>query len=196
MALGLLLYVRGGFLGALTVVLCVEMAALAAGFWSAPRDNAPPWGGVRRAWFLLLMTYVAGAVVATSWEALEGLSASWVSRGIGLAFLGALPMYGTGLVLGVADPGESGHRGAAAALGAAAGFAVIGLARSSLQLAPFSYVAAVVVVAAGALVQSRVLGARELEWREWAERGTSRDDHRPDPAAPGLAPGLPPGQPQ
>ena len=176
MAVGLLLYVRGGFMGALTLVLCVEMAALAAGLWSAPRDSAPPWAGVRRAWFLLVLAHGAGAAVAASWEALGGLSSSWLYRGMGLAFLGAVPLYGTGLVLGASgsDGGNGrGPTGAAAAMGAAVGFAMVGLGRGSLLIAPFSYVAGVVVVSAGALVQNRILRARAVQWIDWAQQGSA-----------------------
>ena len=176
MALGLLVYLRGGLLGALTLVLCVEMAALAAGFWFAPRDAAPPWSGIRQAWFILLFTYVVAAVVAASWEALEGLSASWISRGMGLAFLGAMPLYGIGLVLGAPDLEENGSSPstrAAAALGAAVGFALVGLGRTNLEVAPFSYVTAIVVVAVGAFSQARLLAEKETRWREWAALGAA-----------------------
>ena len=187
-SLGLLLYVPGGFLGALTIILCVEMAALAAGLWSAPREEAPPWSGVRRAWFLLLLTYVAGAVTAAGWEVLGGLASSRLYRGLGLAFLGALPLYGTGLVLGASGSGEgdwSVRTGVPAVIGAAVGFAMVGLGRSGLRIAPFSYVAGVVVIVMGSLVQSRILAAREDQWREWAERGTAED------GPPGRAPQVP-----
>ena len=187
-ALGLLLYAPGGFLGALTLILCVEMAALAAGLWSAPREVAPTWVGVRRAWFLLLLTYVAGAVTAAGWEVLGGLASSRLSRGLGLAFLGAFPLYGTGLVLGASGSGEgdwSVRIGVPAVIGAAVGFAMVGLGRGGLSIAPFSYVAGVVVVAVGSLVQSRILGERDDQWREWAERGTAGD------GPPGLAPQAP-----
>ena len=65
--------------------------------------------------------------------------------------------------------------GVPAVIGAAVGFAVVGLGRGGLSIAPFSYVAGVVVVAAGFLVQGRVLGEKEDQWREWAERGTAED---------------------
>ena len=189
-ALGLLLYIPGGFLGALTIILCVEMAALAAGLWSAPREAVSPWSGVRRAWFLLLLTYVAGAVTAVGWEVLGGLASSRLSRGLGLAFLGAFPLYGTGLVLGASGSGEgdwSVRTGVPTVIGAAAGFAMVGLGRSGLRIAPFSYVIGVVVVAMGFLVQSRIFAEREDQWREWAERGTAGDD------PPGVAPQVPSG---
>ena len=189
-ALGLLLYVPGGFLGALTIILCVEMAALAAGLWSAPREAAPPWSGVRRAWFLLLLTYVAGAVTAAGWEVLGGLASSRLSRGLGLAFLGAFPLYGTGLVLGASgsDDGDwSVRTGVPAVMGAAVGFAMVGLGRGGLRIAPFAYVAGVVVIAVGSLVQSRILAEREDQWREWAEQGTAGD------GPPGLGPQMPSG---
>lgn len=179
MALALLVYLRGGLVGALTLVLCVEMAALAAGFWFAPRDTAPPWSGIRQAWFLLVFAYVGAAAVAASWETLEGLSATWISRGMGLAFLGAMPLYGIGLVLGATDLEEDGPSPptrASAALGAAVGFAFVGLGRANLETAPASYVTAVLVVSAGAFHQARLLAAKEIRWREWAERGAARDE--------------------
>ena len=179
MALGLLVYLRGGLLGALTLVLCVEMAALAAGFWFAPRDAAPQWPGIRQAWLLSLFAYVAAAVVAASWEALEGLSTSWVSRGMGLAFLGAMPLYGIGLVLGAPDldAGEpSPSARASAPLGAAVGFALVGFGRTTLEVAPFSYVAAAAVVAVGAFFQNHLLAEKEIRWRESAAQGTARDE--------------------
>ena len=177
-ALGLLLYVPGRFLSALTIILCVEMAALAAGLWNAPREADPPWSGVRRAWFLLLITCVAGAVTATGWEVLGGLASSRLSRGLGLAFLGAFPLYGTGLVLGASgsDDGDwSVRTGVPAVMGAAVGFAMVGLGRGGLHIAPFAYMAGVVVIAVGFMVQSRILAAREDQWREWTEQGTDWD---------------------
>ena len=178
MALGLLLYTRGGFLGALTLVLCVQMSALGLGLWSAPRDAAPPWPGVRRAWFLLLLCHAAAAVVAASWEGLGGLAGNWRARGMGLVLLAALPLYATGVVLGApalsdGDPAVS--PGAPAAVGAALGFALVGVGRGAFRIAAFPFVASVVAVSIGALVHSRLLHARELRWHEWATRGTARD---------------------
>ena len=176
--LGLLLYAPGGFLGALTLILCVEMAALAAGLWCAQREEDPPWVGVRRAWLLLLLTYVAGALTAVGWEVLGGLASSRLSRGLGLAFLGAFPLYGTGLVLGASGSGEgdwSVRIGVPAVIGAAVGFAMVGLSSGGLRIAPLPYVTGLIVVAAGSLVQSRILGAREDQWREWAERRSVGD---------------------
>lgn len=182
MALGLLVYLRGGLVGALTLVLCVEMVALAAGFWFAPRDTAPPWSGIRQAWFLLLFAYVAAAAVAASWETLEGLSATWIARGMGLAFLGAMPLYGIGLVLGATaleEDGPSPPTRASAALGAAVGFAFVGVGRLNLETAAASYVTAVLVISVGAFHQARLLRAKEIRWRQWAEHGTARHDLAP-----------------
>jgi hypothetical protein len=169
LAVGLLLYVRGGFVGALTLILCAEAAALAFGFWAAPRDGAPPWTGMRRAWFVLLLSLVLGASVAAGWETLGGLAGTWFARGIGLACLAALPLYATGAVLGAPALGE-GERavatGPSAAAGAALGFGLVGLGRSALRVAPLAYVAGVVLVSIGALVHSRLLEEREELWRE------------------------------
>jgi hypothetical protein len=175
MALGLLLYVSAGFVPALTLVLCVQTGALAVGLWMAPRDAAPPWSGVRRAWFLLVLAYVGGAVLAASWEALGGLSGTWAARGLGLGMLTALPLYASGLVLGAPALHEGSGRGtgALAVLGAALGFAAIGAVGPGLVLAASAYVTGMTAVSAAALIHSGVLGASERRWREWAERGAT-----------------------
>jgi hypothetical protein len=175
MSIGLLLYVSAGLVPALTLILCVQAGALAFGLWMAPRDAAPPWSGVRRAWFLLVLAYVGGAVLAASWEALGGLSGTWATRGLGLALLTALPLYASGLLLGAPALGEGAGRGtgALAALGAALGFAVMGAIGPGLDLAASAYVSAMTAVSAAALIHSGVLGASEQRWREWAERGAT-----------------------
>jgi hypothetical protein len=141
----------------------------------APRDAAPPWIGVRRAWFLLVLSYVGGAVLAASWEALGGLSSSWVNRGLGLGMLTALPLYGSGLLLGAPALSEGVGKATAAlgALGAALGFAVIGVLGAELELAATAYVSGMSAVSIAALIHSGVLGASERRWREWAERGAT-----------------------
>ena len=175
MALGLLLYVRADLVGTLTLVLCVQTGALAFGLWMAPRDSAPPWPGVRRAWFLLALAYVGGAVLAASWEALGGLASTWPTRGLGLAMLTALPLYASGLLLGAPGLAEGGSGvGPAALLGATLGFAVVGVAGARFDLAASAYVACMTAVSAAALLQSSLLGARERRWREWAEHGSAR----------------------
>jgi len=175
MALGLLLYVSAGFVPALTLILCVQTGALACGLWMAPRDAAPPWVGVRRAWFLLVLSYVGGAVLAASWEALGGLSSSWATRGLGLGLLTALPLYGSGLLLGAPALSEGVGKATAAlaALGAALGFAVVGVLGAGLELAATAYVTSMSAVSIAALIHSGVLGASERRWREWAQRGAT-----------------------
>ena len=186
LALGLLLYVRGGFVSALTVVLCVQTGALALGLGTAPRDAAPPWPGVRRAWLLLVSAYVGGAVLAASWEALGGLAASWTTRGLGLALLTALPLYASGLLLGAPALVEDAATGPPALVGALLGFGAVGVAGAGLELAASAYVACMTIVSGAALVHSSLLGARERRWREWAAHDTA-----PGGATEGLEP--PPG---
>jgi hypothetical protein len=173
MALGLLVYVEARLVPALTTVLCVQTGALAFGLWMAPRDSAPPWGGVRRAWFLLVLAYVGGAVLAASWEAMGGLSSTWATRGLGLALLTALPLYATGLLLGAPALAEGLGRalGPLAALGAALGFAAMGVLGTGFRLASSTYVTGMTAVSAAALIHTGVLGARERRWRDWAEHG-------------------------
>ncbi len=197
-ALGLLLYVRTGLVAALTLVLCVQTGALAFGLWMAPRDSAPPWAGVRRAWILLVLAYVAGAVVAGSWEVFGGLASSWTTRGLGLAFLTALPLYATGLVLGAPALSEgTAGTGLAAVSGATVGFAAIGLAGASLDLAASAYVACMMSVAGAALVHNNILEASARARRDGAEPGTVREDglNNSEGSDPGTAHGLPPGAP-
>lgn len=206
MALGLLLYVSEGFVPALTVVLCVQTAALAFGLWMAPRDAAPPWPGVRRAWLLLVVSYVGGAVLAASWEALGGLSGSWATRGLGLGLLAALPLYASGLLLGARALSEDSGKGtgALATLGAVIGFAAVGAIGPELDLAASAYVTSMTLVSAAALTHSAVLGARERHWRDWAERGARGDspafsgevivERRRSPSSPSMP--IPPNPPR
>lgn len=189
LAVGMLLYVRGGFFAALTLVLCAEAAALAFGLWSAPVDDEPPWSGVRRAWFLLLAALVARAAVAASWEALGGLSGTWLQRGLGLAFLATLPLYAAGAVLGAPAlaHGEPPVRtGPWAAAGAVGGFALVGVGSSLLRLAPLAYDAGILLVAVAALVHGRLLEERGRRWLE-ARGGTVRELEEAPPAP--LSPG-------
>lgn len=185
MALGLLTYTGYGFVGAFTLVLCVELLALGFGFWSSPTDAAPPWSGMRRAWLLLLLAHAAAAIVASSWEAVGGLAGTFLSRGLGLAFLGALPLYATGVVLGApalsVGGGPASSPRVAAALGAAAGFGLLGAAGVALQLAAFPFVMGGLAVSVGALVHSRLLDARERVWREWAAGVGGAPEPQPPP---------------
>lgn len=106
LAVALLLYVRPGFLRALTVILAVQLAALATGLATAPARNA--WGrwtpraalSMRWRWLLAVLSFVVGAVAAGGWSLLGGLEGSAVQRGVGLAALGALPLLTAGGVLG------------------------------------------------------------------------------------------------
>ena len=194
MSLGLLLYVTTGFLPALTLILCVQTASLAFGLWMAPPDTVPPWSGVRRAWFLLVLSYLGGAVLAASWEALGGLSSTWATRGLGLGLLTVLPLYASGLLLGAPAMREGIGKGTGplAALGAALGFAVVGALGARLQLAASAYVTGMTAVSAAALIHSGVLGAAERRWRAWADQRTSGGSaSEPPPSVPPPGPDAP-----
>jgi hypothetical protein len=184
MSIALLLYVGGRLVGALTLILCTAAAAFGLGLWSAPRDEAPPWLAMRRAWFVLVLSLVVGALLAARWEALGGLSATWLGRGLGLACLAAWPLYGAGAVLGanaLAEVDPPAPVGPAAAAGAVAGFALMGFGRSALMVAPLAYVGGVVLVSIGAFVHGRLLDEREERWRDWAERGNALPASPPPP---------------
>jgi hypothetical protein len=190
MSLGLLLYVTTGFLPALTLILCMQTAALAFGLWMAPTDPAPPWTGVRRAWFLLVLSYVGGAVVAATWESLGGLSSTWATRGLGLALLTVLPLYASGLLLGAPamSVGIGRGTGPLASLGAALGFAVVGALGAGLRLAASAYVTGMTAVSAAALIHSGVLGAAERRWRA-SNEASAAGASSPEPSPPVPPPG-------
>jgi hypothetical protein len=106
LAVGLLLYARPGFLRALTVILAVQLVALATGLATAPARTAQGHWSPRAAlsmrwrWLLAVISFVVGAVAAGGWSLLGGLAGSGIQRGVGLAALGALPLLTAGGVLG------------------------------------------------------------------------------------------------
>lgn len=133
---GLLLYSTDGLLRAATVLLATMLGALALGLrvagGSAGRGEADRRRMVRRRWLFGVAAFAAAAGFAGVWEWAGG-AASPLSQGLGLAFLGGLPLYAVGSLLGameVAGTGAGSAVGTAAwaAAGAGAGVAVTGLA--------------------------------------------------------------------
>lgn len=166
-SLGLLLYSGAGFLRALTLVLAILLGALALGFWSAPGD-APDRivDAVRRRWLLVLLAYAGAAVTAGAWSWLGGLASRSATRGLGLAFLAALPLYGSGTVLGaigVSRPGRAVGVAVAAAAGAAAGAVLTGVILVPSVYPVSMYGLCLVLLSGGALVHGRVLDRHSEE---------------------------------
>jgi hypothetical protein len=163
-AVGLLLYVTPGFVRPMTLILAVLLSSFALGLWTAPRANdATLPERLRRRWVLVLFAYGAGAVLSAAWTARGGLADTTYTRGLGLAFLAALPLYSCGALLG----GMSAARiqaarspvGAAAAAGAALGTVLAGyvLVATLLPLSIFAF--CLVLLSASAIIHGGVVGA-------------------------------------
>jgi hypothetical protein len=99
LAIGILLFEDGRMFQALTVILGVEWGALALGLGSAVHRDASALDSLRRRWVLLLAatTFAAGFVLVWTWG--DGLEGTPLTQGAGLALLGGLPLYTSGLVL-------------------------------------------------------------------------------------------------
>ena len=162
---GLLLYTENGFLPAITLILTIEMAALAFGLWGG---SFPLGGGaveqIRRGWLFSLVVFALAAALSAGMDFLGDGSGTMVSQGLGLGFLGGLPLFAIGSLLGaMGRAGQRGrsHRlpalGAATLSGVAAGFLTAG-ALLIPNAAPYSiYLFALVALSGGALVQGWVL---------------------------------------
>lgn len=157
----LLLYAGAGFVRALALVLTVLLASLALGLWSAPTEVEDPVEALRRRWQLTLFAFLVAGMTAYLWTVLGGLSEGLLGRGLGLAFLGALPMYAVGhLVATIASvracrglPGP----GAWVAFGAALGSLFTGAFLTASATPVTMYGVGLVVVWVGALVHGQVL---------------------------------------
>lgn len=166
---GVLLYTADGLLPALTIILTIEVGALGLGIGGAP---LPVRGGVveqlRRRWMFSLIVFALAAGLSAGLSYLEGLSGSGIGQGIGLGFLGGLPLFSVGTVLGaMSRPDEGGrvsfhHVGASAVLGAALGFFLSGTLLLP-NAAPYTlYLVCLVILSGGALLQGWVLDGRFL----------------------------------
>jgi len=157
----LLLYAGAGFVRALALVLTVLLASLALGLWSAPTETDDPVESLRRRWQLVLFAFLVAGVPAYLWTVLGGLSDGLFARGLGLAFLGALPMYAIGHLVatiasvrarrGLAGPG------AWVAFGAALGSLFTGAFLTASATPVTMYGVGLVVVWVGALMHGQVL---------------------------------------
>lgn len=176
LATGLLLYSALGFLRALTVVLAVEMGAFGLGLWSGPGARAAGEERARRAWLFCLVAYSAAAALSATWRLLGDVGASALTQGLGLALLGALPMFAAAALLGSLGNRPTGHSvGSAAALGASAGLLVTGFVLIP-RLEPSSILlVCVIALSGGALLDGWLHpGAAGL-----AESPSSVDDATP-----------------
>lgn len=164
MAIGLLLFSGEGLLRSLSLILAVELLALAAGLWSVPRSEGRALvESIRRRWFLCLLTFIGAAAFTTVWTLLGGFGAVGRAQAIGLALVGALPVYGSGVLLAgmvrfnTSVGGAAGGVGSAATLGAAAGMATTGIWALTELYPPSIFLFILVLLSASALVHGGVL---------------------------------------
>ncbi len=166
---GVLLYIDDGLLPALTLVLSVEMGAFALGLWSG---SLPSKGGVveklRRRWLFSLVTFALAAALSAGLSFLGELPGTRLGQGVGLGFLGALPLFSLGALLGaLSGVSHAGAKplfpvGAPSAFGAALGLFLVG----NLLLPnadPYTlYLLCLVALSGGALLQGLVLDGLSL----------------------------------
>lgn len=179
MAIGLLLFSGQGLLRALSLILAVELLALAAGLWSEPRHEGQALvESIRRRWFLCLLTFMGAAVFTTTWTVAGGFGAIGGTQAIGLTLVGALPVYGAGILLaGMAKfnaslGGSAGAVSVPATIGGAVGMALTGLWALTELYPPSVFLFVLVFLSASAMVHGGVL-----------DRGT-RDSHGSERASP------------
>ncbi len=185
---GLLLYNDDGLLPALTLVLVVEIGALGLGLWSAP---LPVGGGtveqIRRRWLFCLVAFAMASAVAAGLNFRSDFTGTGLAQGAGLGFLGALPLFSVGALLGaMARPDDLGRVhgtpvGPAAVIGAGMGFLLAGVVLIP-QLAPHTlYLFCLVILSGGALLHGWVLDGRvavEVVARARGRNGELRMERR------------------
>ena len=161
---GVLLYTVDGFLPALTIILTVEVGALGLGVWGASSGI----GGVsveqlRLRWLFCLVVFALAAALAVGNTFMPELAGSGLGQGVGLGFLGGLPLFSLGSLLGAMNgPDGLGQPllprvGAPAILGAALGFFLAGSVLLP-HAAPYTiYLVCLVLLSGGALFQGWAL---------------------------------------
>jgi len=161
---GLLLYTADGFLPALTIILTVEVGALGLGIWCTPSaSGSVSVEQLRVRWLFSLVVFALAAALAAGLSFMPDLAGSSVSQGVGLGFLGGLPLFSIGSLLGVmSNRDESGQAllprvGRGSVLGAALGFFLAGSVLLP-HAAPYTiYLVCLVLLSGGALFQGWVL---------------------------------------
>jgi hypothetical protein len=185
MSAGLLLYSEEGFLPALTLILTVETGALALGLWSgslSPRREVVE--GLRRRWLFALVTFAIAAAFSTGLTFFDEVFRGGLGQGLGLAFLGSLPLFALGSLLsGMTDSGEAslGRVGLPAVVGVALGFLLTG-GFLLPNMAPYTlYLFCLTALSGGALLHGWALDSRvssRLVEEEWTPRGLIRVEDR------------------
>lgn len=188
-ALGILLYAGEGLMRSLSTTLVVEVVAFSAGLAMAPQVAPDLIDRLRRRWLLCLLVFLAAAFFGTSWSVLREMGGSALTQGLGLALLGALPLYMAGSVLaGLSVVARSDgsqdavQPGVPAALGAALGFAITGYALARAPMPSSLLIGCLILLSLGGMLYGVVLGGRlEVEKkasRPWASGGVRVEDRR------------------
>ncbi|NNM05158.1 MAG: hypothetical protein HKO65_08660, partial [Gemmatimonadetes bacterium] len=164
---GLLLYNDDGLLPALTLILTIEVGALGFGLLTGP---LPVGGGaveqIRRRWMFCLVTFAVASAAGAGLNVSENLQGTALGQGIGLGFLGALPLFSLGTLLGaMGHPDDLGRTppnrvGPASVLGATLGFFLAGTVLLPNGAPHTLYLLCLVILSGGALLQGWVLDAR------------------------------------
>ena len=183
-ALAVLLYGGDGFIRSLTTILAVLGFAFAGGLWTAPTGGPGLVDRLRRRWLLCLFAFLAAAVFGTAWSLVSSLGEERYGQALGLALLGALPLYASGTVIGgmsAAAATDVGHRlrgpGPAAAAGVAIGVVLTGILLPRAPMPASLLVACLMMLSLGGMVFGAVLGVRtEVDVR--ARRPGSSDEVR------------------
>ena len=170
---GLLLYSMDGFLPALTLILTVETGALALGLWTGTfRLGDGAVEQVRRRWLFALVAFALAAAFSAGMTFLEEFLTGGIGQGLGLAFLGSLPLFALGSLLGaMARPGRSSSLPTAAigvptVVGLALGFLLTG-GLLMPTMAPYTlYLICLTALSGGALLQGWVLEGRSSTLKE------------------------------
>jgi hypothetical protein len=167
-AVGLLLYSGPGLMRSLTTVVAVEAAAFGVGLWTSHGHGSGLLEPLRRRWLFCLMAFLAATLFSAFWSLVRATGGSALGQGLGLAFLGGLPLYAAGGVLGAmaaagtGEPGLSGSDriGAPAFLGAALGFGATGISLPQVLTPASLLLICLVLLSAGGLVYGSVLDSR------------------------------------
>ena len=179
LAAGLLLYSTLGFLRALTVLLAVVMGAFGLGLWTASGPRTGTQEQVRRSWLFCLVAYSAAAAFSAAWQLLGDLGTSALARGLGLALLGALPMFAVAALLGSLGRGRGRSVGAYAAFGASAGFFATGFVLVPALEPSSTLLVCVIALSVGALLHGWIQGPGRAGSDSPAGSGGGESAHGP-----------------
>lgn len=183
-ALALLLYDGPGLTRSLTTVLVVEALALSLGLWAVPVSGRDAVEALRRRWLFCMVVFLGATLFSAFWSLIQRVGEGGLGQGIGLAAMGALPLYACGTVLAGMSAVEREHPvgrterlAGAAALGAAVGFLATGLALPRILTPASLYLSCLVLLSAGGLVYGAALD-RRLRVRVRARRPSATGEVR------------------